>query len=156
MNDLQKNSIFEKSLSPILQAGMVVGSVFLIIIVAKVIKLMNQDAVDDLFPWMITASFMLFFALANSFFVLTAKQLAKYWNQSILAFFLSLIICGLLAYLFSGISIGDAGSYRWIYIVVSVGYLVFLSLMTFVRTIVEFAMKEEWNQPRARRKRKKS
>ena len=46
----------------------------------------------------------------------------------------------------------EAGSYRWIYIVVAIGYLVFLSLMAMLRKIVEFAQREEWNHPRIRRK----
>lgn len=39
-------------------------------------------------------------------------------------------------------------TYRWIYIVVTFGFLVFLSMVNFMKKIVEFAEKEEWNQPR--------
>jgi hypothetical protein len=57
---------------------------------------------------------------------------------------------GLLAWGFSSLTISEAGSYRWIYVVVTIGYLVFLSLIGVVRIIVEFAQREEWNQPRRR------
>lgn len=59
------------------------------------------------------------------------------------------------AYLLSGIAINDAGSYRWIYIVVTIGFLVFMSIMGFMKRIVEFAQKEEWNSPKQRNKKRK-
>jgi hypothetical protein len=56
----------------------------------------------------------------------------------------------LLAYLFSGVSIGAAGSYKWLFIVVSVGFMVFLSMVNFMKVIVNYAEKEEWSAPRRR------
>ena len=53
-------------------------------------------------------------------------------------------------------TITEAGSYPWIFIVVSFGYLVFLSLMAVLRTVVDFAQREEWTQPRIRRKHNKN
>lgn len=48
-----------------------------------------------------------------------------------------------MAWLTSGIAIGQAGSYKFIYLVVSVGFLVFLSLINMVKKIVNFAEREE-------------
>ena len=154
MNDVQNSSIFEKKFTPLYQAGVILGVILIILIVAKVINLIKPNVVDDQFPWMISSAFMLFFALLNSVFALTTQNLPRYWNRSIPIFFGTLFISGLMAYLFSGIWVEEAGSYRWILIVVSIGYLVFLSLMTFARRIVDFAMKEEWNQPRVRKRKK--
>jgi hypothetical protein len=60
---------------------------------------------------------------------------------------------GLQAFIFSGISIRHAGSYMWIYVVVTIGYLVFISLMTILKKVVAFAEKEEWNSPKMRPRR---
>jgi hypothetical protein len=79
----------------------------------------------------------------------------QYWNRSLASFVALAVISGLFAYLASGIWIDDAGSYRWIYIVVSIGYVIFLSMVTFMKNIVEFAEKEEWNHPRVRNNRRK-
>jgi hypothetical protein len=62
-------------------------------------------------------------------------------------------VSGLQAYFFSSISIANAGSYMWIYVVVTFGYLVFLSLMTMLKKVVAFAEKEEWNSPKIRPRR---
>ena len=59
---------------------------------------------------------------------------------------------GLFAWFVSSLSIGEAGSYKWIYFVVTIGYLVFLSMMGFMKNIVDFAQKEDWSHPRLRRK----
>jgi uncharacterized membrane protein YtjA (UPF0391 family) len=69
--------------------------------------------------------------------------------------FLLLAFTGaVLAYLFSGLAIGEAGSYQWIFIVVTICYLIFLTMVNLMKKIVDFAMKEEWNQPRIKNSRK--
>ena len=119
---------------------------------SKIVKLSGLVTVSELFPWTTASSFMLLFTLFNCLFFLSAKQSMKYWQFSMYSFFGLAVLSGGAAYLFSMIPIGEAGSYRWIFIVVAIGYLVFLSLMTLMRNIVEFAEREEWTQPRRRRK----
>lgn len=106
---------------------------------------------EPLFAWSIATAFMLLFALFNSLMSLRADSFARYWGRSMYAY-IGLALCtGLAAWLFSGIPLREAGTYRWIYIVVTVGFLVFLSMINFMKKIVEFAEREEWNQPRNRR-----
>ena len=64
-------------------------------------------------------------------------------------------VAALLAQVFSKMSMNEAGSYKWIYMVVTVGYLVFLVILTAMRKIVDFAQREEWTQPRLRQRRKR-
>lgn len=59
---------------------------------------------------------------------------------------------GLAAWLISGVPIGQAQSYRWIYVVVTIGFLVFLSMVNLIKKIVQFAEREEWTQPRKRQR----
>ncbi len=151
MNDLKTDQITEKMNNPIIQAGIVLGAAIVISIIAKLIKMVSEGIVPDLFPWMTAASFLLFFSVFNSVLSLSAKNMNTYWGRSIYCFMGLAALTGLMAYLFSSVSISNAGSFRWIFIVVTIGYLVFLSIMTFMRKIVEFAQKEEWNQPRIRR-----
>ncbi len=101
---------------------------------------------------MTAASFMLLFALFNSVFSVATDNMFKYWGRSLYSFMAVAAISGLLAWAFSGLTISEAGSYRWIYIVVTIGYLVFLAMMAFMRQVVDFAQKEEWNAPNIRKK----
>ena len=106
---------------------------------------------DPLFAWSIGAAFMLLFAMANSLASIKAASFVKYWSASIYSYLGLALGTGMTAWGFSGIPLNDAGSYRWIYIVITVGFLVFLSLVNILKRIVRFAEREEWNQPRKRR-----
>lgn len=146
-------SFLTTAYSPFLQAGVVLAVIFLVMAGGKLVQLTSLVEVGPRFPWLTAASFMLFFALFNSVFSLSADNLNIYWSKSIPSFAVLAICSGLLAWLFSSIPIFEAGSYWWIFIVVSFGYLVFLSLMGMARKIVEFAEREEWNAPKKRKRR---
>ncbi len=103
---------------------------------------------DALFPWSVAAAFLLFYAMINSLLSLRADSFAKYWGSSMYGFIGLAFGSAVMAWGFSGIRFGDAGTYRWIFIVVSICFLVFLSMVNFMKTIVTFAEREEWNEPR--------
>lgn len=145
-------SFIAKAYNPFLQAAVALGAVLVVILVSKIIKIAGIIEVPTLFPWMTAAVFMLCYAVFNSVFSLSSKDMMKYWGRSIYSFLGLAITSGLLAWAFSSLSIDEAGSYRWIFIVVTFAYLVFLSIMSLMRKIVDFAQKEEWNHPRIRRR----
>ena len=147
-------SIFEKRVDPVLQAGVVLGMVFVIDVFSVIISGTNTVGVSNRFPWLCAASFMLFFALFNAVLSASAESTAKYWGRSIYSFMGLALGSGLLAWAFSGIKISEAGSYQWIYLVVSVGYLVFLSLVALIKNVVGFAQREEWTRPRLKNRRR--
>lgn len=155
MDNQVKISIFEKDIDPLWQAGGILGAVLLFDILGSAVSAGTEDVVNNRWPWLCAASFLLFFALFNAIMSATSKRLMWYWGRSIYAFLGLAIGAGLLAWAFSGIPIGDAGSYKWIFFVVTFGYLVFLSMIAVMKKVVEFAQKEEWNRPKLRRRRKK-
>jgi drug/metabolite transporter (DMT)-like permease len=142
-----------KSLHPPYQALLCFVAALVFTLVGKLAQWTNLLEVPARFPWMTSASFLLLFAMFNSVSSLAVDNMMKYWGRSIYSFLGLAVASGLVAYLFSSLSISEAGSFRWIYFVLTFGYLVFLSIVTFMRRIVEFAQKEEWNHPRIRRKR---
>ncbi|MCC7246844.1 MAG: hypothetical protein IT269_14255 [Saprospiraceae bacterium] len=105
---------------------------------------------DRLFPWSVAASFLLFFAVMNSLLSIQSGSFTKYWGSSMYSYMGLALASGLLARAFSGIPFAEAGTYRWIFFVVSFCFLVFLSMINFIKRIVNFAEREEWNQPRRR------
>ncbi len=139
-------------MNPYRQAGMFLIASFLITAVAKLLHFGNLVELSPSFPWLSAASFMLMFALFNSISFLAVKSSSKHWGQSLTSFIGLAGVAGLIAYLFSSLSIWEAGSYSWIYLVLTFGYLVFVGIVGMMKNIVEFAQKEEWNQPRIRRK----
>lgn len=146
-------SLWDKSHNPILQASIAFGITMVIIIGGLIFKAMGLIETDKLFPWTATTAIMLCFALFNSIFSLAAPDVNKYWSRSVMSFGGLAILSGLVAYFVSNTSIGDAKTYKWIYFVIIFGYLVFLSIIRFMKGIIDFAQKEEWNQPKIRKRR---
>jgi len=104
-----------------------------------------------LFPWAISAAFLLMFAMMNSLICLRVEGFQQYWTKSMFSYLGLMIVLGGTSWLLSGVAIGKAESYRWIFIVVSFGFLVFLSMINFMKKIVKFAEQEDWTQPRRRK-----
>lgn len=140
-----------KTFTPYKQAALVVGLALIVMTLAKFLQLLNITAVNPEKIWVLSATFGLFFTVANCLFSLNAKDPNKFWNQSMIAFTFTILCLGGFAWLISGVSIIDMGSFSWLYIVIIVGYVVFSTIVRMMRNIVDFAMKEEWNQPNKRK-----
>ena len=144
--------LYDNLFNPPVQA--VLTLVLIVLVSLGGMALRPADIVDigPAFPWLTATSFLLFFAVFNAVGSLTVKDLNKYWGRSMLSFLALGAASGLVAWGLSTMTIDEAGSYRWLFFVVGFGYLVFLSLLGFMRAIVQFAQREEWNAPRIRRK----
>ncbi len=145
----------EKTKNPVFQAAIVLGLVLLSHIGIYLLSSMGAEFEQRL-PWTASTSFVLFFAMFNAMLSLMSDDMDRYWTRSILSYIALALLAALLAWAFSSLTINEAGSYKWIYIVLTFGYLLFLSLVRIVRVIVEFAQREEWNHPRLRKKKKKN
>lgn len=138
--------------NPLFQAGGLLIANIIITFIEKLMEWSGIVATNERFPWLSAASFLFMFAIMNSLTLLTTKEQGKYYSQSIMSFLGLAAGLAFIAYLFSSLSIWDAGSYSWIYIVLAIGYGVFFGIILMMKNVVEFAQREEWNQPRVRRK----
>lgn len=135
-------------------AALCLGGVLVVNLLAKLLQISGMQ-VTPRFPWMAAAAFLLLFSIFNSVASLFAADGVKYWGRSIYSFLGLALGSGLMAYVFSSLSISEAGSYRWIFVVLTFGYLVFISIINIARRIVEFAQREEWSHPRIRQKKRR-
>lgn len=145
------NSLFSRNVNPAIQALIVLGVILIVQLGGFLCKKAEIMEMDPLFAWLVATSFLLVFALFNSVLSLSSNDSNKYWTWSIFSYIGLALISGSLAYLFSSTSINDARSYKWIYVVLTFGYLVFHSLVGFMRRVVEFAQREEWEAPNRRK-----
>lgn len=145
-----KVSIEKRLNNPVAQAVLILAVAAVVMLLGWVLQWMAPSLADPLFFWSIGAAFMLFYALMNSLLSLRADSFVKYWQASMYSYMALALGTATIAWGFSGIPIGEAGSYRWIYLVVSIGFIIFLTMVNFMKIIVTFAEKEEWNQPRKR------
>ena len=150
----EDNSIFSKDLGPFRQFLVVMVVFISILLISELVDATGISNVDAAFPWTIAASLLLFFAIFNSVYSLTATDDNTYWTKSFFSFAGMAILSGGIAYYFAGITLEEVGPYRWIYIVISFVYLVFISIIGFMKRIVKFAQKEEWTKPMRRSKKR--
>lgn len=133
---------------PYYQAGLMQLLAILITLGGLLGSKMGIVEVSALYPWLCATALLLVFALMNSVFFLRAPDTRKYWQDSMTSFIALGMVSMLIAWLLSGTSLGKAGSFRWIYTVLVIGYLVFISMMSFLKRIVTFAEQEDWQAPR--------
>ena len=100
-------------------------------------------ASDPISPWIITTAMVLFFSLFNSILSLKAESMNKYWGRSIIGFMVLLVLSAVIARLFSGLSMDEAGSFRWLFLVLTMGYLIFLAIVRTMKRIVQIAIKQD-------------
>lgn len=147
--------ILEKLSNPFYQAAIVLGLILIFDIGAGFMSSAGVEMKANT-PWVIGATFILFFAMFNAILSLTSDNMDRYWTRSMISYVSVAGISGLLAWAFSSQSINEAGTFRWIFIVLTFGYLLFLSMIGAMRKIVDFAQREEWNQPKMRKRKKRS
>lgn len=141
-------SLFERKIDPVRQAAAVFCGATAIMFGSWLLSKMGIFAVERLFAWSIATGFLLLYGIANSVFSLNADNFASYWGRSVYSYLGLAFANGMVAWGISGVPIGEAESYKWIYIVVTFGFLVFISMVNFMKKIVQFAEREEWQQPR--------
>lgn len=138
-----ESSFFEKLYNPILQGTAIFSIAFIVMLVIKTLQWAKLTDISGSAFWLVSGTVVLSFAIFNSVLSLSVKNLNQYWTRSIPTYAVLMVLCGSLAYLFSAMTMEDAGTFRFIFTVVTFGYLLFLSVMRFMRKIVDMAQEED-------------
>jgi len=136
-------SIFEYKISPFLQGGAVLGAILVFILGTIVFGKLGLADTDAGTPWLVACSLTFFYTIGNSVLSLAADDQNTYWWQSILTFVLLVVLGGSMAYLFSGVAIGNIDSYKWLYVVFTFGHILFLTIVRTMKKIVTIAKKQD-------------
>jgi len=137
------NELFEKSVPPVYQALVAYGGIIILSLMVKLGQLIGIVSPSFMTIWILTTAILLLFGIFNSLFCLAAPSIGHYWSRSIFSYAGLAIMSALTAWLFTSVSIGDAATFKWLFLVVTVGYLVFLSVVGFIRIIIEIARRKD-------------
>lgn len=140
---MDNKSFLETEISPFKQVAVVLLIAVIFMSFSGFIPAQPYSSTAHIMPWVIACGLILFFAIGNSILSLSATNGNIYWLQSIISFAIMLIGGGLLAWGFSGISISNTGSVKWIYFVFTFSYLVFLSIVNLMKFLVNLAKKHD-------------
>ena len=136
-------SLFNKEINPLLQAGVILAISTVIVLIGRLLGLDDEGKFGVIFPWSMNASFLLFFIIFNSAFSFSYNNQNKYWLLSIAAFIGLVLIGGYISYFLSGLAIGEAKTMKTIYIIFTIGYIVLLSIVRSMRTILQIVLKQD-------------
>jgi len=131
------------SLKPFYQCGLAISITFIIAVIVKLLINLNTFEDPGVIYWEFAFSILLCYMLLNSIFSLLSEERVIYFRDSIFAFMLTALICGVIAYFFSGLSFDEAGSFRWLYILFTFVYLVFLTIVNLMRKVMDYAQRQD-------------
>ena len=109
-------------------------------ILGKVLALLFPEMADPYYPWMISAAIILFYALFCSLLLFKTKKLIWYWSRSIYGLIGLVMLNALFAYFLSGTSIYQAESYRTVFIILIIAFIVFMTIVSSVKKVVEYTV----------------
>ncbi|MCF8236582.1 MAG: hypothetical protein K9I85_00350 [Saprospiraceae bacterium] len=141
-------SFLGKAHHPLKQAAATVVLMVIFLLASWFMVRLGPEGFSQHLPWIIALAFLLLFAVFNSVFCLAAGQVDQYWQRSILGFLVVGLVGASLAWAISGQFLTEVGSFKWMYMVVAFCYLVFISIINFMRKIVDFAQGEKWEKPK--------
>lgn len=128
---------------PVYQALFIIG---MIIVLTLVDSFMPHD--DDFFQvnagsWIVSTAMVLLFIIINTVVALRIDNILPYWTQSVICFIFLLAFSYGWSYMLSGKHIDDVGSFRWIWIVLTMVYFVFFGIARSMKRIVDFAITQD-------------
>jgi hypothetical protein len=139
----QKASIYELEITPITQLKYALLFTVLIVLVYYAFNIGSTDMSTLRNYYTIPMSFTLVFGVFNAILSLSSPDQNKYYGMSLVCYFIFCAVTIALGRLLSGITLDDAGSYRWIYFVFTFGYILFLAIVRTMRWVVIFAQKQD-------------
>jgi len=136
-------SVFERKINPPQQAAIVMAGGVVIMAISWILKQTGLMIPKDVFPWEIAFSGILFYSLFNALFGLAQKGNNMYFLQSLISYLVLTIVLCLIAWFVSGMTIDEAGSFRWILIIFTFAYLLIVSISNMMKFIVKLAQKQD-------------
>lgn len=146
---MPRKDILARLRFPPSQAVVALGVLLLFLLFGGALSVAGGES-DGRWGYQSAATALMLFGVCNALVSLGTNNVGRYWSVSFGTYAVLAAVAILVARLYSGYWIGEAGSYRWIFMVLTFGYLVLLSIVSMMRGIVSFAEREEWTQPRQR------
>ena len=94
-------------------------------------------------PWIVSTAMVLCYVILNSVVALRIEPIIPYWSQSVMLYLALLGLSYGWSYFLSGLHIDDAGSFRWLWFVITLTYMIFFAIARSVKRIVDLAMKQD-------------
>ncbi len=129
--------------SPFYQAGLVLCFIIVLSLIDNVLPHHSKIIDPKAGPWMVSTAMMLCYVFLNTVFLFRINHVVSYWIKSVLCYVILLILAYGWCYLLTGMHIDDVGSFRWLWIVLTLVYTIFFAIAYTIRGIIAIADREE-------------
>lgn len=133
-------AIFSK---PIYQLALVMGMAIVFSLVDKVMPHHTELLEVNSGSWIVGTAMILCYIILNSVVALRVEPIIPYWSKSVTFYIVLLVFIYGWSYLLSGKGIDDVGSFRWLWIVLTLVYMVFFAIARSVKRIVDYANRQD-------------
>ena len=133
-------TIFSK---PIYQAALVACMILVFTLIDFILPHSNSLFEKNSGPWIVSTAMVLCYVILNSLVALRIEPIVPYWSQSVMLYLGLLALSYGWCYLLSGLHIDDAGSFRWLWFVITLTYMIFFGIARSVKRIVDIAVKQD-------------
>jgi len=140
---MKNTSIFRMQVHPLKQAGIAVSIELVILLLVKLMMRTGTISDNPTFCWEVVFTLMLAYMLFNAMLSFPYKNRNQYFVYSLIGYVIVALLGGIMAHLFSGVSMDEAGSFRWLYMLLTFCYLVFLTIANAIWKIIEMAKKQD-------------
>lgn len=139
----QKAGFIEYFKSPFYQAALVLCLILILSLLEM--SLSHDSAIIHPMagPWMVSTALILCYVFFNTVFLFRITETVAYWSRSVMSYVLLLILAYGWCYLLSGMHIDEVGSFRWLWIVLTLVYIIFFAIAFTIKGIIAIADKEE-------------
>lgn len=127
---------------PVFQAIMVL---IIMLLANGIVKILIQGGMsfETRIPWTLNIAFIFLFAMYNVILGLVHSSRSGYWFISMVCFIGLCILGGIFSHWISGLKIDEAGSYRWLYFVFFIVYLLIMVIILAIKKIVHMAEQDD-------------
>lgn len=132
--------LFEK---PNHQAALVAVMIFVFTLFDMMLPHSNSLLEAHSGPWIVATAMVLCFVILNSLIALRIEPVVPYWSRSVMLYLGLLGISYGWCYLLSGKHIDEVGSFRWLWFVLTIVYMVFFTIARSVKRVVDIANKQD-------------
>jgi len=133
-------TIFSK---PLYQFLLVIAMSIVFSLVDKVMP--HHSAILELNSgtWIVATAMILCFIILNTIVALRIEPIIPYWTKSVIFYIVLLVFSYGWSYLLSGKDIDDAGSFRWLWLVLTLVYMIFFAIARSMKRIVDYANRQD-------------
>ena len=129
-------TIFRK---PLNQAALIVGMIIVFTLIDFVLPHHSTLFEQDSGSWIVGTAMILCYIIINTIIALRTEPIFPYWSKSILIYVGVLVFTYAWCYMLTGKQIDDVGSFRWLWMVLSMVYLVFFIIARTMKRIIDIA-----------------